>query len=116
MPKKTRKTKGIHPCEPQTTRTLIPDELRFAILSDHMLGDTNIVIGRKHHKNRRTVLKTITKARERAERDNRPLLYIANIQETPGKWGHKRKFSTLDEADLVQEVVQNQANREIPAS
>jgi len=59
--------------------------LRFTILSDYISEDTNITIRRKHYKNRRIILKTITKARERAERDNRLLLYIANIQETPDK-------------------------------
>jgi len=50
-----------------------------------MLGDINIVIRRKYYKNRRIVLKMIVKARERAERDNRLLLHITNIQETLGK-------------------------------
>ena len=79
MPKKTRKTKGIHPYELQTTCTLISDELRFAILSDYISGDINITIEQKYYKNKYIILKTITKAKERVERDNRSLLYIANI-------------------------------------
>jgi len=85
MPRKIRKTKGIHLHEPKTTRTLIPDALRFAILSDHVSEDNNIDISRKHGKDKRQVLRTITKAKERAERDNHPLLELRSVQETPRK-------------------------------
>ena len=85
MPYKTYKSSGIHPQEPKTLRTLIPDETRYAMLSDYVSGDTYADIGRKHRQYKRQALRTITKAKERAERDNRPLLDIANVQETPGK-------------------------------
>jgi hypothetical protein len=55
---------------------LILTKIRYAMLSD---------IGRKHQKDRRQVLCTITQAKVRAERDNRPLLDIHNVQETPKK-------------------------------
>ena len=76
MPHKIRKTKGIKPHQPKTSRTLIPTEIRYAMLSDSMSGMTDRDIGRKHDKDRQQVLRTITKAKERAERDNRALLDI----------------------------------------
>jgi hypothetical protein len=50
-----------------------------------MSSITNRDIRRKHDKDRRQVLRTIIKTKERAERDNKLLLDIQNMQETPGK-------------------------------
>jgi hypothetical protein len=104
MPYKIRKTKGIKPRQPKTSRTLILTEIRYVMLSDYMSGMTDRDIRRKHDKDRRQVLQTITKAKERAERDNRPLLDIQNIQETPGKWGRKRKFIDVEKENIVSNV------------
>jgi len=53
MPRKIRKTKGIRLQEPKTTRTLISNVLRFAILSDYISGDNDIDISRKYEKDKR---------------------------------------------------------------
>ena len=82
MPRKIYKTKGIYLYKPKITRTLIPDILHFVILSDYISGDNDMDISRKYGKDRRQVLRTITKAKERAERDNHPLLELRSVQET----------------------------------
>lgn len=105
MVQKIRKTKGVCPRQPKTLRTLIPTETRFAMLSDKVSGMGDYEIGRKHNKNRRQVLLTITKARERAERYNRPILDQRNVQETPGKWGRKRTFSEVAKEDIARKVL-----------
>lgn len=74
------------------------------MLSDKENGMGDREIGRKHHKDRRQVLRTITRARERAERDNRPILDVRNVQETPRKWGRKRKFSEVEKEDIARKV------------
>jgi len=76
-----------------------------------MSGMTDRDIGRKHNKDRRQVLRTITKAKERAERDNRPLLDIQNVQETPGKWGRKRKFTDMEKENIVSNVTSTHEKR-----
>ena len=79
MPRKILKTKGVRLQELKIIQTLIPDVLRFAILSDYISGDSNIDISRKYRKDRRQVLRTITKAKERAKRDNYPLLDLCSV-------------------------------------
>jgi hypothetical protein len=56
MPYKIRKTKGIKPRQPKTSRTLILTEIRYVMLSDYMSGMTDRDIRRKHDKDRRQVL------------------------------------------------------------
>ncbi len=104
MPHKIRKTKGIKPHQPKTSCTLIPTKIRYTMLSDSMSGITDRDTGQKHDKDRWQVLRTITKAKERAKRDNRPLLDIHNVQETPGKWGRKRKFTDIEKENIVLNV------------
>ena len=111
MVHKNRKTKGIKPHQPKTSRTLIPTEIRYAMLSDSMSGMTDRDIGRKHDKDRQQVLRTITKAKERAERDNRALLDIHNVQETPRKWGRKRKFTNMEKENIVSNVTSTHEKR-----
>jgi hypothetical protein len=111
MPHKIFKSKGIHPHQPKTLRMLIPTEIRYAMLSDKVSGMSDLDIGRKHQKDRRQVLRTITQARVRAERDNRPLLDIHNVQETPEKWGRKRKFTDVEKENIVSKVTSTHENR-----
>ena len=111
MPHKIFKSKGIHPHQPKTSRTLIPTEIRYAMLSDKVSGMSDLDIGRKHQKDRRQVLRTITQAKVRAERDNRPLLDIQNVQETPRKWGRKRKFTNVEKENIVSNVTSTHKKR-----
>jgi hypothetical protein len=111
MPHKIRKTKGVTPHKNKTDRTLIPTEIRYAMVSDKAFGMTDLDIGRKHNKNRRQVLRTITKAKERARRDNRLLLDPHNVQETPKKWGRKRAFAEVEKKNIVSEVISTHAKR-----
>jgi hypothetical protein len=104
MPHKIFKSKGIHPHQPNTSHTLIPTEIRYAMLSDKVSGMSDLDIGRKHQKDCQQVLCTITQAKVRAERDNRPLLDIHNVQETPEKWGRKRKFTDVKKENIVSKV------------
>ena len=79
MPYKTYKSSGIYPQEPKTIRILILDETQYIILSDYILRDTYTDIRRKYKQYKRQALRTITKAKEYIERDNKLLLDIANI-------------------------------------
>jgi len=79
MPHKIWKSNGIHPTEPRTMRRLVPTETRFAILSDHVSGDTDRDIARKHSRERSVVHRTIDRAKVRANRDSRALLDIYNV-------------------------------------
>ena len=47
MPHKIRKTKGIKPHQPKTSCTLIPTEIRYAMLSDSMSGITVTNCGKR---------------------------------------------------------------------
>jgi len=76
---KSYKSNSIRPLELKITRTLILTETKFIILSDYILEDTFTDIKRKYKKYKHQALYTIIKAKERTERDNRPLLNITNI-------------------------------------
>jgi hypothetical protein len=111
MPHKLKQTKGPHPKQPKTSRTLIPTEIRYAMLSDKVSGMSNCAIGRKHDKNPRQVFRTIKKAEERAERDNLPFLDRHNVLETPKKWGRKRKFTDDEKENIVSKVTSTRESR-----